>query len=159
MIAVTEAVLSAEADAAAVLALLDEYARDPMGGGAPLSEYTRTHLVAALRARTDVRVLLARHGAAPVGLLIAFEGFSTFACRPLLNIHDVVVTASRRGRGISRMLFDAIEHVARETNCCKLTLEVLEGNQTAQKAYRSFGFAAYELDPKQGRALFWEKKL
>lgn len=27
----------------------------------------------------------------PVGLINAIEGFSTFACKPLINIHDVIV--------------------------------------------------------------------
>lgn len=44
-------------------------------------------------------------------------------------------------------------------DCCKLTLEVLEGNKLAQQVYRRFGFQGYELDPKMGRALFYEKKL
>lgn len=158
-VSILRADLASEADAAAVLSLLDEYARDPMGGGTPLAEYSKTHLIAALRERPATRVLLAREGDAAVGLLIAFEGFSTFACKPLLNIHDVVVTRSRRGQGIGRQLFEAVERNARESGCCKLTLEVLEGNQAAQKLYRSLGFAGYELDPKQGRALFWEKKL
>ena len=40
-----------------------------------------------------------------------------------------------------------------------MTLEVLEGNEIAQHAYRSFGFAGYELDPRMGKAMFWQKKL
>jgi ribosomal protein S18 acetylase RimI-like enzyme len=51
------------------------------------------------------------------------------------------------------------EQIAIELGCCKLTLEVLEHNYIAQKAYRSFGFAGYELNPNMGKALFWEKKL
>jgi hypothetical protein len=31
-----------------------------------------------------------------------FEGFSTFACKPLLNIHDIVVAKEDRGCGSSR---------------------------------------------------------
>ena len=52
-----------------------------------------------------------------------------------------------------------VEEVARERKCCKLTLEVLEGNKIAQNAYRSFGFEGYELDPKIGKAMFWQKIL
>ena len=53
----------------------------------------------------------------------------------------------------------AIEQHAREIGCCKVTLEVLEGNHPAKKAYSQAGFAAYELDPEAGQALFWQKKL
>jgi ribosomal protein S18 acetylase RimI-like enzyme len=52
-----------------------------------------------------------------------------------------------------------VEEIAVELGCCKLTLEVLEGNHIAQAAYKSFGFNGYELNPQTGRALFWEKKL
>jgi ribosomal protein S18 acetylase RimI-like enzyme len=52
-----------------------------------------------------------------------------------------------------------VEELAGRLGCCKLTLEVLEGNSIAQAAYRSLGFDAYQLDPSLGKALFWEKKL
>jgi hypothetical protein len=29
----------------------------------------------------------------------------------------------------------------------------------AQTAYKASGFAGYELDPKMGKAMFWQKKL
>jgi hypothetical protein len=32
--------------------------------------------------------------------------------------------------------------VARQRGCCKITLEVLEGNAVAQASYGKFGFAA-----------------
>jgi hypothetical protein len=38
-------------------------------------------------------------------------------------------------------------------------LEVLEGNTIAQMAYKSCGYSGYELNPKMGRAMFWQKKL
>lgn len=78
---------------------------------------------------------------------------------PLLNVHDMVVAAKFRGRGLSRKILSKAEELARERNCCKLTLEVLEGNEIAQRAYRSFGFEGYQLDPRMGRAMFWQKKL
>ena len=40
-----------------------------------------------------------------------------------------------------------------------VTLEVLDGNAPARRAYQRFDFTAYELDPAQGKALFWEKKI
>lgn len=143
----------------AAMRLLGEYAEDPMGGGRPLSAHVRDNLIEQLRRRDSAHVLLAYVDEEAVGLLVAFEGFSTFACRPLLNIHDVVVSERHRGQGISRLLLQAAEDLARRLDCCKLTLEVLEGNRVAQAAYRSFGFAGYELDPAAGKALFWQKPL
>lgn len=144
---------------AAIIALLDEYARHPMGGGKGLSDFVKNQLAAQLAARPHAKVLLAWEGEAAIGLLIAFEGFSTFACRPLLNIHDVVVSAPWRGQGHAKALFAAAEDLARQSGCCKLTLEVLSGNHGAQKLYRALGYEGYQLDPAAGQALFWQKKL
>ena len=95
----------------------------------------------------------------PVGLINCFAGFSTFAARPLLNIHDVVVHADYRGRGIGRGLLAWAEQRARDLGCCKLTLEVLSNNTAAQAAYERAGFAPYVLDPAAGQALFLQKLL
>ena len=91
--------------------------------------------------------------------MVSFEGFSTFQCRPLLNIHDVAVAGKYRGEGLSKRLLAAAEELAVRLGCCKLTLEVLEGNTISQAASRSLGLDGYQLDPALGKALFWEKKL
>lgn len=139
--------------------LLDHYALDIMGGGKTLSEYVKTHLVEALRQRNDSVVVLAYHGTEAVGLAIAFEGFSTFAAKPLLNLHDIVVKANHRGRGIAPKLLQKIEDIAKERGCCKLTLEVLEGNVKARQVYHDFGFSNYQLDDHMGHALFLQKSI
>lgn len=147
------------AHAAALIGLLDAYARDPAGGGEPLSDFTRDNLVNELAARPFVFSVLAFDGDTPVGLVNAIEGFSTFACRPLVNVHDVVVASSHRGRGIAAKLFAEVEAIARERGACKLTLEVLDGNAPARALYRRLGFAAYRLDPAMGHARFLQKWL
>jgi ribosomal protein S18 acetylase RimI-like enzyme len=144
---------------AAIVRLMDEYAQDPMGGGQGLSEHAKAHLVAALAARSDARSVLAYIDTEAVGLVNCLEGFSTFACAPLLNIHDVIVSQAFRGQGIARLMLAKVEEMARALGCCKLTLEVLEGNLVAQRTYRAAGFKGYALDPEMGQALFWEKKL
>jgi len=144
---------------AALLALLDGYARDPMGGGEPLSEFTLQNLAAALAARPAMFSVLAFDGAQPVGLVNCVEGFSTFACRTLVNVHDVVVTASHRGQGIAEKMLNRVEEIAVARGACKLTLEVLSGNLSAQKLYRRVGFDNYQLDPGAGHAQFMQKWL
>ena len=146
------------------LDLLDHYAQDPMGGGEGLSDHARSHLVRELRVFPGFHGALAWLGAdegseTPVGLINCFTGFSTFAARPLLNIHDVVVHADYRGRGIGRALLAWAEQRARDLGCCKLTLEVLSNNTTALAAYERAGFAPYVLDPAAGQALFLQKLL
>ncbi len=77
----------------------------------------------------------------------------------LINIHDVIVLDEFRGLNISQLMLEKVEQVALERGCCKLTLEVLEGNKVAQNAYVKFGFAGYALDPEMGQAMFWQKML
>jgi ribosomal protein S18 acetylase RimI-like enzyme len=150
------------ADAAhmtALMGLLDAYARDPMGGGEPLSDFARQNLPAALAARANMFSVLAFEGDQAVGLINCVEGFSTFACKPLVNVHDVVVSATYRGRGIAEQMLNCVEQIACTRGACKLTLEVLSGNHSAQKLYRRVGFDNYQLDPGMGQAQFMQKWL
>jgi GNAT superfamily N-acetyltransferase len=139
--------------------LLDHYAQDEAGGGQPLSESVKKTLVSNLDKLPHAISLLAYDDDKPVGLLNAFEGFSTFANEPLINIHDLVVLKEHRGQGIAQELLAVIEEVAKVKGCCKLTLEVLEGNSNAKTSYQRFGFEAYTLKPEKGQALFWQKDL
>ncbi len=145
------------------LALLDHYMRSPTGNGKPMSDELRRRLPAELRRRPQVLSYIAYRvsdiGRCPAGLINCVEGFSPFAGRPLLNVHDIVVHEDFRRQGIARALLAHVEAVARQRGCCKLTLEVLEGNHGARRAYLNFGFEGYQLDPAMGQALFFEKKL
>lgn len=151
--------------AAALVSLLDAYARDPMGGGTPLSEFARNHLVRELAARAQAFSVLAfmrRDDAAdelPIGLVNCIEGFSTFACRALVNVHDLAVLPAYRGQRVAEQMLTLVEQVARERGACKLTLEVLSGNAGAVKLYRRVGFENYQLDPALGDARFMQKWL
>jgi ribosomal protein S18 acetylase RimI-like enzyme len=145
--------------ASALVMLLDAYASDPAGGGEGLSDFAKTHLVASLAARPQAYSVLAFEGDQPVGLVNCIEGFSTFACRPLVNVHDVAVLVSHRGRGIAERMLALAEAIARERGAVKLTLEVLSGNQGAMRLYQRLGFAGYQLDPAMGTAVFLQKWL
>ena len=147
------------ADAAAIVMLLDAYASDPAGGGEPLDDFAKAHLVSELAARPQAYSILAFDGAQPVGLVNCIEGFSTFKCRPLVNVHDVAVLASHRGRGIAERMLSLAETIARERGAVKMTLEVLSGNVPAVKLYSRIGYAGYQLDPAMGTAQFFQKWL
>jgi len=159
MISIFEADLSNPLHAEATINLLNHYAQDAMGGGQELPQFVKDNLVNALAGRKAIHVVLAFDEKKPVGLAILMEGFSTFACMPLLNIHDLVVSSEYRGKGISKQLLGKAEEIAKKLGCCKLTLEVLEGNKVAQAAYRACGFEGYELASIMGKALFWQKRL
>ena len=146
----------------ALIALLDAYARDPAGGGQPLTDFVKTGLPAALLARPFMFSVLAfddAQNSLPVGLVNCVEGFSTFACKPLVNVHDVVVAASHRGRGIAEQMLALVRQIALARGACKMTLEVLAGNLPAVKLYRRIGFANYQLDPSLGDACFMQQWL
>jgi ribosomal protein S18 acetylase RimI-like enzyme len=145
--------------AQAIVELLDSYACDPMGGGTPLSNETRSTLIAGLAATPSAFSLLAYIDQAPVGLTNCFFGYSTFAAKPLVNIHDMVVLPGHRGFGIARAMFTEIERIAADAGACKITLEVLNGNERAKALYASLGYGDYALDPEKGTALFWQKRL
>jgi ribosomal protein S18 acetylase RimI-like enzyme len=145
--------------AAAIVSLLDAYALDIAGGGNPLSDFAKENLVKALRARSDAFSVLAFDGDRAVGLANCFEGFSTFACKPLVNVHDIAVLPDYRGQRVGEQILTLVGQIALARGACKLTLEVLQGNQSANRLYARVGFAAYELDPAMGRAQFLQKWL
>lgn len=138
----------------AIIELLDMYARDPMGRGAPLEESVRLGLIHGLRSHPGSLVLLAYAKDTPVGVLTAFEGFSTFAARRLLNIHDIAVAPNHRGQGVGIKLLETVETLALERGYCKLTLEVRQDNLPAQMLYRRLGF-----NDEEAAMAFWTKPL
>ena len=139
--------------------LLNTYAQDPAGGGAALSAFAKANLVKELAARPQAFSVLAFAGDQAVGLVNCIEGFSTFACRPLVNIHDVAVLPSYRGQRVAEEMLALVDDIARERGACKLTLEVLAGNTSAVRLYERVGFAGYQLDPAMGHAQFFQKWL
>ena len=145
--------------AQAIVMLLDEYACDPMGGSTPLAEEVKHNLVAELSKVPHAFSLLIYVDETPAALATCFDGFSTFACKPLINIHDLYVAKAYRGMGLSQQLLHEIEAIARQKGCCKITLEVLGNNLVAQSAYKKFGFYDYALNPDTGSALFWQKNI
>ena len=91
--------------------------------------------------------VLAYRGENAIGLVNAFFGFSTFLQKRLINIHDVMVIPTERGRGVAGKMLDEIESIAKEHDCCRITLEVLDRNQSARNAYEKRGFAKTPYHP------------
>jgi len=143
-----------------VLHLLNAYALDPMGGGEPLSEYARSHVIQGMLDMGPLcRVYLAFEDDMAVGLANTFIAFSTFKAKRLINIHDFAVLPEFRGKGVAKMLMHVIEADAVNDGFCKITLEVLSNNVAAKACYVSCGFTDYALLEDAGTALFWQKKL
>jgi GNAT superfamily N-acetyltransferase len=156
---IIEADLDREDHRQAVIDLTDAYARDEMGNGRPLSSEVREALVPGLRQLPTTLILLAYQGGEPVGIATCFRGFSTFAARQLINIHDLAVLPGLRGAGVGRALLAAVEAKARELGCCKVTLEVQEKNARARKVYAAAGFGQATYQYAAGGAIFLAKPI
>jgi ribosomal protein S18 acetylase RimI-like enzyme len=136
--------------------LLDEYARDPMGGAEPLADEVKIRLAADLHKQSNMFSLIVSVDDKAAGFCNCVWGYSTFAAKPLVNIHDLAVMAGYRGLGLSQKLLDAVAEEVKAVDGVKITLEVLADNVVAQNAYRRYGFAPYELPGDAGCAQFWQ---
>lgn len=134
-----------------LVAILDEYARLPHIAGRGLPDEVIDNLTSRLSKVSGKQILLAVSGEKVIGVAVCFEGFSTFSGRPLLNIHDLAVSAEYRGQGIGTLLLDAVAERARELGCCRVTLEVDTDNPGAKKLYERSGFVMTQE--------FWKKEL
>jgi len=143
-IRITEANLADPAEATSLVNIIDSYAREAGGQSAPLSAEARRDMASGLQAHPAAFVLFAYDDAAAVGAAVCVWGFSTFAGRPSLNIHDFAVLPEWRGRGVGSLLLAAIERRARDTGACKLTLEVHDSNTGAKRLYQRSGFGPWD---------------
>ena len=156
---IVEAKLNRKDHQKAVVDLIDAYAMDPMGNGGPLPGNVKNALIPGLKNHPTTVIFLAFLNGEAVGIAVCFVGFSTFAARPLINVHDLAVLPGHRGSGVGRLLLDGVERKARDMNCCKVTLEVLENNRRAMKVYEAAGFAQAKYQDEAGGALFYAKHL
>jgi len=151
--------LSDTGDRDALRRLLNEFATSESGGGQPMHDDVLAQLPDQLAACPTYIGLLAKDGDTALGLLNAFWSVSSFKARPLINIHDITVTAGAQSLGIGRQMMTELERIGRQMQCCKITLEVLDGNIRASALYQRLGYEFYQLDPSLGRARLMQKIL
>lgn len=156
---IVEADVHCNAHQRAILSLVNAYSMDAMGDGRPLSDDAKCNLLRGLRDHPTTLIFLAYDAEQPIGIAICFRGFSTFAARPLVNIHDFAVLPEYRGHGVGRGLLQAVEKKARELGCCKLTLEVQENNLKARQVYEAAGFTRAMHQKEAGECLFLSKRI
>ncbi len=145
-------------DARWVVELLDMYSRDAFGSNAPLAQAARENLIPGLLKHGGARVFLAfddeDNEQSPLGLAICLLGFSSFRGAALLNIHDIAVSPTARGKGVGAALLAALEADAQALGCCKITMEVRSDNGRAQALYQRIGYHGSEPE-----TWFWTKDL
>ncbi|MHC4997208.1 MAG: GNAT family N-acetyltransferase [Planctomycetota bacterium] len=159
IISVVRADLDNPVHAEAVVRLVNVYSRDVMGNGRSLPDDVLEEMVPALKRHPTTLVMLAFLGERAVGVAVCFVGLSTFAAKPLVNIHDIGVESDCRDRGVGGALIAGVEEAAIELGCCKLTLEVRQDNHRALHLYRKCGFSNEHLDSNEAAMEFWEKPL
>ncbi|WP_300675310.1 N-acetyltransferase [Desulfoluna sp.] len=118
-----------------------------------------SNLVEEIRRRADVVVFLAYKKDKPAGFAVAIEGFSTFRALPVLNIHDLGVSAGSQKQGVGTALLQAIGEEAKKRGCCKLSLEVYEHNADAFNLYQAKGFSTLTGNDGSERTLFMVKQV
>ncbi len=70
------------------------------------------------------------------GLTLYFFSYSTWEGRPSLFLEDLFLEPAARGCGLGRAMMVALARIAREQNCGRLDLSVLEWNPTREFYHR-----------------------
>ena len=142
----------------AIISLLDMYCRDEFGSGKPLPDETKNGLIEGLKQARGICFLAEERTPTNtsefIGLALCLPSFSSFRAQPIINIHDIAVAPSHRGKGVGQALLQGVEKEALRRGCCKVTLEVRNDNTIAKAAYLRAGY-----QPTTPETLFWAREL
>ena len=136
-----------------LLRILDYYMKDGIGMGKPMPEALKPQIIDGLKNHVGYLGFFACVGDEFAALANCNINFSTWQARPLINIHDFVVSPGFRGQGTGLYLLEEIENYARQNGFCRINLEVSHENVKAQKLYLKAGYR--ECSPPN---YFWEKR-
>jgi GNAT superfamily N-acetyltransferase len=129
----------------AIIDLINEYRRDPMGGETGLiTSDDQLILIDGLKSHPTSLIFLLKKDSAFAGAAICFTGYSTFKMKNLLNIHDFILFKKYRNRGYGTWFMKKIAEKISKLDYCRMTLEVRTDNVTAKKAYLNSGFSPCE---------------
>lgn len=126
------------------LLMREHYDFDPQRFIAPVphTEEGYASFLGKQLARPDVIVLVAEQQGGVLGYAFAtVEGFDYMALRgPAGVLQDIVVDPEHRGKGIGRMLLDAVIAALAGRGAPRVVLSTAEKNETAQRLFARAGF-------------------
>jgi N-acetylglutamate synthase-like GNAT family acetyltransferase len=129
-------------DADAVFRLLTQFAVSYVPSRAAFDRH-----FPRLLATPDSVFLIAEHAAEPVGYLLGFVQLTLYANGPILQLQELMVEPSLRGRGIGSRLVEEACRVGCEHGCAEVTV----ATRRAAQFYQRLGF--------QETALYLKRKL
>ncbi len=82
-------------------------------------------------------LLIAEDESEIIGAAIYYYRYSTWKGKRLY-LEDLIVTESRRGKGVGKLLFDATVEKGKETKCSGMMWQVLDWNEPAISFYKKY---------------------
>ena len=146
--------LNNETHSLALIELMNDYMLDEMGIGEPMPEELKPKIVERLKKHSSYLGFFVCIQNDFVALANCNLNVSTCKAKPLINIHDFIVSPKYRNRGVGLFLLKKITEYASENGYCRINLEVRQDNYKAQNLYKKAGFK--ECQPPN---YFWEKLL
>ncbi len=135
------------AEHAIILSLLNDFSLESVSKSLLPEVYTT--LISNLQQHPTTVVYLAECEGQSIGIAVCFIGFSTFANKPLLNLHDFYISDAFQGRGAGKQFLNWIEQEAKARGCCKVTLEVSAHNTWAKILYERSGYHGSQQEPPE----------
>ena len=138
----------------AFIELMNIYRNDPMGGVGTMSEELASKLIDDLKDNPTYIGFLVVADRKYAALANCFTNYSTFKAKPLLNIHDFIVSSEWRGKKVGEFLMNEMATYLKDKGYCRINLEVRHDNPRAMGLYKKMGYN--ECEPSM---YFWEKYL
>ena len=83
------------------------------------------------------RFFVAENEKGILGMSLFYYRYSTWKGKTLF-LEDIIVTLEERGKGIGKALFERVIIKAKESNCQRLSWQVLDWNEPAIKFYKKY---------------------
>ena len=74
-----------------------------------------------------------------VGYAVFYFAYSTFSCRPVLFVEDILVLPEERGRGAGKAMMKELARIAVREGCDQMEWLVLDWNAPSIKFYEGLG--------------------